>query len=47
MLGTVVNAAAILIGGGVGLLLKGGLPSRFSEQVMRALSLCVLYIGVT
>ena len=47
MLGTVVNAAAILIGGGVGLLLKGGLPSRFSEQVMRALSLCVLDIGVT
>ena len=41
MLGTVVNAAAILIGGGVGLLLKGGLPSRFSAQVMRALSLCV------
>jgi uncharacterized membrane protein YqgA involved in biofilm formation len=27
-LGTIVNVAAVLVGGGVGLLLRGGIPER-------------------
>lgn len=46
MLGTLVNTAAILIGGGVGLLLKKGLNQRLSDAVMTGLALICLYIGV-
>ncbi|HDR17113.1 MAG TPA: DUF554 domain-containing protein [Desulfobacteraceae bacterium] len=47
MLGTFVNAAAIVAGGGIGLVLRGGIPSRYSTTVMQALSLAVMLIGVT
>lgn len=47
MLGTIVNAAAILVGGGVGLLLKKGLPARISDAIMGGVGLVVLYIGVS
>lgn len=47
MLGTIVNAAAILVGGGVGLLLKKGLPARISDVIMGGVGLVVLYIGVS
>ena len=47
LLGTVVNAAAILIGGAIGLLLRNGLPDRISDAVMSGVALTVLYVGVS
>ncbi|MFO8090752.1 MAG: DUF554 domain-containing protein [Desulfatiglandaceae bacterium] len=47
MLGTFVNAAAIVAGGGIGLVLRGGIPSRYSTTVMQALSLAVMLIGIS
>lgn len=47
MLGTIVNAVAILCGSVIGLCLKGGIPKRFNEIIMKALALSVLYIGIS
>lgn len=47
MLGTIVNAGAVVLGGGLGLLLKKGLPARISEAIMGGVGLVVLYIGVS
>jgi len=47
MLGTIVNAAAILLGGAIGLLLKKGLPERVSGGVMQGLGLISLYVGIS
>lgn len=47
MLGTLVNTAAILAGGGIGLLLKRGLPEKLADALMKALGLCTLYIGIS
>ncbi len=47
MLGTIVNTAAIVIGSIVGLLLKGGIPKRFNDMIMKALGMSVLYIGIS
>lgn len=44
--GSCVNVALILLGGGLGLLLRKGLPQRVSDAVMKALGLCVLFIGI-
>lgn len=46
MTGTVVNAVAVIIGSLIGLLLKKGIPERFSDSVMKAVALCVIYIGL-
>ncbi len=45
--GSYINVALVVIGGALGLLLKKGLPERVSDAVMKALGLCVLYIGIT
>ena len=47
MLGTIVNAAAILVGGTLGLLLKKGIPERVSSGIMQGLGLIVIYIGIS
>lgn len=47
MLGTIVNAAAILAGGCLGLLLKKGLPERISSTIMGGVGLAVVYIGIS
>ena len=47
MLGTIVNAGAVVLGGGLGMLLKKGLPARISEAIMGGVGLVVLYIGVS
>ncbi len=44
--GTVVNVAAILLGGLVGLLLKKGIPERISGTLMMGVGFCVIYIGI-
>ena len=46
MAGTTVNAIAVIIGSSIGLLLKKGIPQRFSDSIMKAVALCVIYIGI-
>lgn len=46
LLGTVVNAAAIVVGGAAGMLLKRGIPESVSDAIMKGVALCVLYIGI-
>jgi len=47
MLGTIVNVAAILVGGLLGLLLKKGIPERVSSGIMQGIGLVVIYIGIS
>jgi len=47
MLGTIVNAAAIVVGGAIGLLLKKGLSKKMADTLMVGLGLCTLYIGIS
>ncbi len=47
MLGTIVNVAAIVLGGAIGLLLKKGLPERVSGGVMQGLGLICIYVGIS
>ena len=46
MLGTIVNAAAIIAGGLLGLLFRGGIPEKYNRTIMNAISLAVLVIGI-
>lgn len=46
MLGTIVNTAAVLIGGLLGLLFKNKINKRYADIVMKAIGLCVMVIGV-
>lgn len=46
MTGVLVNVATVLLGGGIGLLLKKGIPERVSQAVMTAIGLCTVYIGI-
>lgn len=46
MLGTIVNASAIIGGCLVGLIVKGRLTEKISVTIMNGLALCVLYIGI-
>lgn len=45
-LGTLVNMAAILIGSGLGLLLKNGIPKRLQTTISSAVGLCVIFVGI-
>ena len=47
MIGVIVNAVAVLVGGALGLLLKKGIPQRFSGAIMTGIGLCVLMIGIS
>ncbi len=47
MLGTIVNAAAILAGGLLGLLLKKGLPEKVSVTILQGMALICLFIGIS
>ena len=46
-LGTIVNAAAILLGGGAGLLFHKGISQKLQERVMEALAFGVILIGLS
>ena len=46
VIGALINAAAIIAGSGVGLLVRGRLSDTFSAGVMRALGLCIIIIGL-
>ena len=47
LLGSLVNTAAILLGGFLGLLFRKGLPQRIADTLMKGLGLCVLLIGIS
>lgn len=47
MLGTVVNALVVLIGGVIGNLVKQGFPERIKNTVMQGLALAVILIGTS
>ena len=44
-IGTLVNVCAIILGGFLGLLFKGGLKQHYQDAVLRCLGLCTLFIG--
>ena len=46
-LGTLVNFLTVLVCGLLGLLIKKGIPKRISEALSTAMSICVIYIGVS
>lgn len=46
MLGTLVNTFAVILGSLIGIILKRGIPQRFSSAIMKAVALCVIYIGI-
>ncbi len=47
MLGTIVNAAVIILGAILGNFLKSGFPERFKVTLMQAISLAVILIGLS
>ena len=47
MIGVLVNVAAVLVGGLVGLLFRKGIPARLGDVMIKIVGLCVLYLGVT
>lgn len=46
-IGTIINVAAVISGGGIGLLLKGGLKERYQQILMQALGVCTIFIGIS
>ena len=46
MKGTIVNTIAVLVGSGIGLLIKKGVPPHIEEAVMKILGLAVCLIGL-
>lgn len=47
IVGTFINVLAVLLGGGVGLLFRGRIPETVSENITRAIGLCVCIIGIS
>ena len=45
--GALINAAAIVCGGMIGLLLKGRIPKNFADSIIRVIALCVCVIGIS
>ena len=46
-IGTLVNFAVVLVMGTIGSFIKKGIPKRFSDTIMSAMAICVIYIGVS
>ena len=47
MLGVIVNTVAVFLGTGIGVLARKGIPDRLTERIIQAMSLFVLYVGIT
>lgn len=47
MLGTIVNTIAVIIGAGIGMFLKKGIPQKLSDTMMKGLGLCTLFLGIS
>lgn len=46
LLGSIVNGIAIIIGGTIGLLLKGGLPKKTADLIITGLSFVIACLGI-
>ena len=46
-LGTIINTAAVLVGGLIGLLFKKGIKERYEKTLMAACGVSTIFIGVT
>ena len=46
MLGTIINAGAVVVGGSIGLLLKKGLPDKYTTIYFQAVGLFTLVLGI-
>lgn len=46
MLGTIVNALAIIGGSLLGLIFRGGIPKKYNQTIMQAIGLAVMLIGL-
>ena len=46
MLGTIVNTIAIIVGGLLGLCVRGGLPEKYAKTTIHAISLAVILVGL-
>ena len=46
MWAVVVNTVAIIVGVGIGLMLRRGIPERLTNAIMEALGLCTVLIGI-
>jgi len=46
LIGTIINVATVLVGGGLGVLLGARLPERMRETVMHGLGLVTLIVGI-
>lgn len=47
MLGTIVNALAVIVLGCIGLLFKKAINEKLSDLLMKGMGLCVIYIGIS
>ena len=47
MLGTIVNTIAVIIGAGIGMFLKKGIPDKLADTMMKGLGLCTLFLGIS
>src|SRR5574344_2072111 len=47
IMGTVVNTLTVLIGSSLGLLMKKGIPKRYSDSIFKALALVTIFIGIS
>ncbi len=47
MKGVLVNTLTVLLGSGIGLLLKKSIPEKVSRAAMIAIGLCTVYIGIS
>ena len=46
MIGTIINAGAVVVGSGMGLLLKKGLPEKYTTIYFQAVGLFTLILGI-
>jgi len=46
-LGTLINTAAVLVGGVVGLFLKKGLNQKLMDSIMKAIGVAVMFVGIS
>ena len=47
LLGALVNTGTVIFGSLIGLLLRKGISKKIADSVMKAMSLCVMWIGIT
>ena len=46
-LGTIINVAAIVAGGLIGLAFSRAISARYQETLMQAIGVCVIFVGIS